>query len=226
MTDPAAALVVSGRVQHGATDSGLRIAKAAAWLVALALHAALLWGWIKVSRWQPESVPQPIEVIFLARQAELEHEVPAMPVPPARPIRRVITPRAAPSEGPRLQAVEVPIEAEPLPDTPPSLRLWRPDGGMALPDAADSVPVFDDRARITRDRRVALPGSTDAAYAEKVALRLRRSFTPEDVVMAVLRFLGGGAQPDDCSKIEARLLASDPGVSREIDMDKFHRFCK
>jgi hypothetical protein len=45
-------------------------------------------------------------------------------------------------------------------------------------------------------------------------------------VLAVLRFLGGGPQPDDCGKIEARLVASDPDVSREIDRNKFDRFCK
>jgi hypothetical protein len=194
-------------------------------MVALGLHALLLWGWVRVSRWQPEAVPQRIEVIFVAERLPLEHEVPPMPIAPARPIRRVASPRPDAPNATRLQAVEVP-RAAPAREATPTLRLWRPDGGLVLPEQRAEIPVFDDRARISYDRKVALPGSTDAAYAETVALRLRRAFTPEDVVLAVFQFLMGRPQPDDCGKIEARLQASDPDVSREIDLHKFQRFCK
>lgn len=226
MTDPAEALVVGRGAGGGGVDPALRRIRFAAGLLALALHGGLLWGWIHVSRWQPERAAQRIEVIFVERAEPVEQAVPAMPVPPTRPIRRVASPRPDPPGTRRMQAVEVARDAPPPEPPAPPLRLWRKDGGLALPEQALSVPVFDDRARVTFDRQVALPGSTDAAYAETVALRLRRAFAPEDVVLAVLQFLMGRPQPDDCGKIEARLQASDPDVSREIDLDKFHRFCK
>lgn len=225
MIDPAAALVVAGSAAKR-PDPALQAARIAAGLLAVALHAMLLWGWIRVSRWQPESPPARFEVIFVNQRIQPERAIPPMPVPPARPIRKVASPRPDRAQGPRLQAVEVPRGERPEPPSTPSLRLWRPDGRLEMPDRRDEVPAFDDRARISRDRQVALPGSTDAAYAETVALRLRRSYTPEDVVLAVFRMLTGGAQPDDCSKIEARLLASDPDVVREIDLHKFRRSCR
>ena len=225
MIDPAAALSVRAGTSPRADDRSLALLRAIAWLFAIALHLLLLWGWIRVSRWQPEAPPQRFEVIFLAERSLAEHDVPPMPEPPARPIRKVASPRPDPPGQSRLQAVEVPADAPPPREDVP-MRLFRPDGGLLLPDQQTDIPVFDDRARISFDRQVALPGSTDAAYAETVALRLRRAFTPEDVVLAVFQFLLGRPQPDDCSKIEARLVASDPDVSREIDMDKFHRFCK
>ena len=226
MIDPAAALVVAGRSAAARPDRTLRWARGVAWALAILVHALLLWGWIRVSRWQPDTPPQRFEVLFLTERSAPEQAVPPMPVPPARPIRKVASPRPDTGQRTRMQAVEVPRSPEPLPEPTSELRLFRPDGGLLLPESETRVPVFDDRARITYDRRVALPGSTDAAYAEAVALRLRRALTPEDVVMAVLRFLGGGAQPDDCGKIEARLVASDPDISREIDLDKFDRFCR
>ncbi|MCK7594944.1 hypothetical protein [Pseudomarimonas salicorniae] len=226
MIDPAAALAVEARAPRADRDRAVSAIRFAGAALAVGLHAMLIWGWIQVSRWQPETPPRTIEVIFLTDSAAPDQAVPPMPVPPARPIRKVASPRPDPSSTSRLQAVEVARDAPARPEEAPSLRLFRPDGGLVLPESRTEVPAFDDRARITFDRRVALPGSTDAAYAEVVALRLRRAFTPEDVVLAVLRFLGGGAQPDDCRKIEARLVASDPDVSREIDMNKFSRFCK
>ncbi len=226
MTDPAEALVVGRAERRAGDDVALRRIRLLAGILAIALHGALLWGWITVSRWQPERPPQRIEVVFVERSTPAELAVPAMPVPPARPIRRVASPRPDPPGTRRMQAIEVPRDARPVEPPAPPLQLWRPDGGIDLPDQDADLPVFDDYARITYDRRVALPGSTDAAYAETVALRLRRSFTPEDIVLAVVQFLMGRPQPDDCGKIEARLQASDPDVSREIDLHKFQRYCK
>jgi hypothetical protein len=224
--DPAAALVVSGRVQPGTSDRALTLAKSIAALLALALHAALLWGWMHVSRWQPDVPPQSFEIVFVARQTPPEHGIPPMPVAPVRPIRKVASARPSAPERTALQAIDVAQAPPAPPKTESRLRLFRPDGGLRLTEQAVDVPVFDDQARIRYDRRVALPGHSDAAAAEAVALRLRRSLTPEDVVKAVLRFLFAAPQPDDCPKIEARLIAGDPGVSREIDLHKFHRYCQ
>lgn len=227
MIDPAAGLVVGGAPARRADpDPALLRIRSAAWLVALILHAGLLWGWIHVSRWEPERAPQRIEVVFLERSAVPEFAVPAMPVPPSRPIRKVASPRPDAPGTRRLQAVEVPREAQVVAEPAPPLRLWRPDGGIVLPDSSVVLPVFDDRARITFDRTVVLPGDSDAAAAEKVTIRLRRALVPADIVNAVLRLLFAAPQPDDCPKIEARLQAGDPGISREIDLDKFRRYCK
>ncbi|GIX36524.1 MAG: hypothetical protein KatS3mg126_2303 [Lysobacteraceae bacterium] len=199
--------------------------------VAVGLHLGLLAYWERISRWVPDAAETRLEVVFVPALRPDEAGVPPLPVPPPRPIRKVASPRPTTAPGAAIQAVEIAersgqTEAARGGPPPPALRIFRADGGLRLPGSTDEVPVFDARARIQQDRAVRLPGHSDAAAAEAVALRLRRALTPEDVVLAVLRLLGGGPQPDDCPKIEARLLASDPGVSREIDLHKFREYCR
>jgi hypothetical protein len=226
VSDPACGLVFRDTPSTAAESGELlsRRAQQLLWLLVVGLHVVLALLWQQATRFRTVAVDAALEVVWISVPRRPELVVPPMP---AAPSRVAASQPAAPSMPPSSAA---PASAASALDQGPAAveddaALFMPDGRLrlALPEA--SIGPWGDRERISRDRMPRLPGATDAAAAEKVAIRLRRAMTPEDVVLAVVRFLGGGARPDDCSKIEGRLHMSDEGVSREIDLNKFRRIC-
>jgi len=226
MSDPACGLVFRD-TQGAAGDTGdlvPRRARTLLWLLVIVMHVLLAGLWQQAARFRAAAVDAALDVVWISVPRTPDPLVPPMPTPPSRQ-----TPAAsgAASVPARMEGVASPVPAvtATAPVRDDAAALFMPDGRPRLAQPEAMIGSWGDRERISRDRMPRLPGATDAAYAEVVAIRLRRAMTPEDVVLAVLRFLGGGAQPDDCSKIEDRLHMSDEGVSREIDLNKFRRIC-
>ena len=194
-------------------------------LLVVALHVFCLVGlWHLMRPTQNQAESDAMTVVWLPATAKTPLPLPAMPVPPQR---------AAPVNAPRAQAAVAPaeisgknVQTESDVAVPLDRSTWlMPDGSLRRDHGTAELPTWTDQDRITLSRVTRLPGSTDAAAAEKVAIRLRKAMTPEDVVNAVLRFLFGQVNKDDCQAIERRLYLSDPGVSREIDMIKYRKTC-
>lgn len=227
MSDPACGLVF--RDAPGvAEDTGELLSRRAQqllWLLVVGLHVLLAVLWQQATRLRAAAVDTALEVVWISVPRSPEPVVPPMPQAPAR------TPPAQSPSGlrtPQDQSVEAAGASVPSPAAPAAdlaVPLFTPDGRVRMAQPAFAVGEWGDRERISRDRMPRLPGATDAAAAEVVAIRLRRQFTPEDIVLAVVQFVMGRPRPDDCSKIEGRLHMSDEGVSREIDLNKFRRIC-
>lgn len=225
--DPAEGLRVAARAAPSRAAPLPARWQAAIWLTVIALHGllvAVVDGWMRPEPRPPSRV---LEVVWVGEPARPEHAIPPMPVPPARRARRttaVMVP-VAPLAAPESPATGAEASLDEPPEPPPA-SLFLPDGRIRMeqPDALSGIR-WGDRERISLDRRVVLPGATDAAAAEAVAIRLREAMTPETVVLAVMQMLFGRPRPDDCQTVGQRLVMSDPGVSREIDMNKFRRIC-
>lgn len=188
-----------------------------------ALHLVGLWQLARP--WTPSHSATGIDVIWLPADPVVLTQIPPMPVPPTRVAAAAAPSRSAARGTPSALANAVPATPEAASESAAPVSTWlMPDGSLRW-DRRAEAPTWTDQDRITRDRIVQLPGHSDAAAAEKVAIRLRRAMTPEDVVGAVLRFLFGPVVKDDCRAIERRLHMSDPGVTREIDLAKFRKQC-
>ncbi|MBD8524541.1 hypothetical protein [Pseudomarimonas arenosa] len=190
----------------------------------LVLHLlGVFWLWSLMRPSTGATDTESIQVQWLAADPRRELPVPPMPRPPLRAVSAAPSPvitaeRREPSETAQAQDVE-PVSQ------PPASRWLTIDGTPRWDRSAIVASGWTDQDRIVRDRLVQLPGHSDSAAAEKVAIRLRRAMTPEDVVGAVLRFLFGRVAKDDCRAIERRLHMSDPGITREIDLHKFRKQC-
>ena len=198
-------------------------AVAIATLVLLLHLLGLLW--VDSLLGHPRGSEQPLQVVWLSADPAKPSDPPPVPMP--RPPARSAV--AAARDNPAPLVSPVPVAENVQLDNGKALleqSTWLlPDGRIRWDQRQAEEPAWTDQDRISRNRIVQLPGSTDAAAAEKVAIRLRRAMTPEDVVLAVVRMLFGTVQKDDCRAIEGRLHMSDPGVTREIDMIKFRKRC-
>lgn len=195
-------------------------------MAVVALHLLCLVGLANLMRPAASSTDSdPMTMVWLPSISQPPLAIPAMPVPPQRALPlRVERPKEAATPGQKQVSRHVEVKADE--PAPLDRANWlMPDGSLRRDHGPAELPVWTDQDRISLSRVTQLPGSTDAASAEKVAIRLRRAMTPEDVVNAVLRFLFGQVTKDDCQAIEGRLFLSDPGVSREIDMAKYRKTC-
>lgn len=191
-----------------------------AWSLVGLLHAWLLHALMTHSRWNAEpDGDNAIEVSFVT---DALPPVWSEPEWPRLPARAAATPSQA-SRGAGVKAEQY-VQQETVPDEPPPARLLGADGRPLSPKIAE-FEAWDDADWALRDRIARLPGASDARAAEVVALRMRVAMTPQRVVLSVLQFLFGRPTLDDCRTIESRLLVSDPGVSREIDLHKFRSTC-
>ncbi|MCB1554072.1 MAG: hypothetical protein KDJ14_09715 [Xanthomonadales bacterium] len=210
--------------QFHALHASSRISRSA--LVAVvALHAALIYLLASGMR-APEQASRaaPFVVEWIARRpTDAQAPVPPWPVLPERSTRDVsvsrgLSPASSPDPRSRTAAPHVDdthARPSPLFDQAGRPRLWE----------EDAVPAWTDSDRVLRDRIVRLPGDSDAQAAYTVRLRMRQASSPQHIVGAVLRLLFGTPARDDCRAIEQRLLNSDPGVSREIDLVKLRKTC-
>ena len=189
-----------------------------AWSLVGILHAWLLHTLVTHSRWRAEdAVDQAIEVSFITSAPTPVWAQPAWPQLPTRPVDPA-------TSQPARRSAELHVQQDEAPVTPPPARLLDADGRPLAP-AVSEFEAWDDADWISRNRIAQVPGGSDSQASYKVALRMRQALTPQRVVMAVLQFLFGRPSLDDCRAIEGRLLVSDPGVSREIDLHKFRQTC-
>lgn len=192
-----------------------------AWSLVGLLHAWLLHALMSHSRWSADAEEErTIEVHFITPATPSSWAQPEWPRLPVRPSASVTRQHSTGVDA----SVQHPVQDQPQPIEPPPARLLGSDGRPLAPKSTE-FEAWDDADWALRDRIARLPGDSDARAAEVVALRMRAAMTPQRVVMSVLQFLFGRPTPDDCRAIESRLLVSDPGVSREIDLHKFRRTC-
>lgn len=228
MIDPAEALVFRSfeRTQDQPFAHLSRAQLIALALVILLAHGMLASYLARLS--QPRSLTgsQALELIWLVESRPDEAPVPPMPQPPIRPRAAptsIAAPVAASEEAVGRLAAPTIDRAESV--SRPQVPLLRTDGSLRLPEVELKFQRWTDADRIRYDREVRLPGLSDSAAADLVAVRMREAMSPEKVVNAVLRFLFGKPVKDDCRTIGDRLQASDPGVVREIDLFKFRKQC-
>ena len=196
-------------------------------LAAVALTVAVHLLLLAVVRSEPHPPkppgPPPIQVVWIEAAPRPQRlPVPPMPLPPSRRandafVDSVAAPSAAapPLITPRdrLPSVEV-----------PRAQLFDDNGRLRLPDSpATAASRSPDDARTIGRRTVELPGSNVPIVEVG---RLREQITPEQVVLGVAQFFFGQPNPDDCSKIERRLINSEAGTVRDIDLAKWQRFCR
>lgn len=215
----------AARLLSGWGDDGDVLERSWRWLLAalvLVLHVFALLALQRAMAPRPGATDPVLEVIFLRRSPEppTPPDWPSLPQRPAAEAAASATPVAASERSPTA------TEAAPAEAAERERRWLGTDGSLRWALEAPAYSAPDATARLWRRPAPRLPGASDAAAAEAVAVRLRRSLTPEQAVNAVLRFLFGQLRPDDCGTIEHRLLLSDPGVSREIDLNKFRRSCR
>lgn len=165
---------------------------------------------------------QMIEVVPVAVR-----DVPAAPRYPRAGTPDVGTPRETqPRRSPAPDAVAAQERVhhgvdEPDPDR--GIDEWARSSGAA----PDAVPGFrqprDRAAGASLERPAARIPGREEAFVE--GIRLRATLTPEAVVNGVGQFLFGRPRPETCGDIRQRLIAHEPGVAREIDLDKLRRLC-
>lgn len=199
-------------------------ARAAIWALVVGLHGLLIAQGIALLTPNAPHDDEALAVLWIEQPPARDLAIPPMPTAPAHPQR--VRPRSASVPSGGGEAVPQLLDRAEAVLAPTPARLFSADGSIRYrEESGQAVGVWSDSDRILGERRTRLPGHSDAAAAEKVALRMRRAMAPADVVAAVLRFLFAAPQPDDCAKIEDRLVNDYHPVTREIDLVKFRKTC-